>query len=342
MLVFNRPEHTARVFDRVREARPPMLFVVADGPRPGRADDEVNCAAVRRVFERVDWPCEVVRLFSETNLGCKQRVGSGITEVLNRVEAAIFLEDDCLPEPTFFPYCEELLERYRDDERVMMISGDCFPPRELIQRAAGASAEPGALTSYHFTRFMHIWGWATWRRAWAHYDPALTRWPQLRDRDWLRQRFQSRADALFWRLWFQACWEGRMNTWDIPWAFSCWTAPVRGSEKWGGGGSGGSETGGGLAICPNVNLVTNIGFDGSGTHVGVGRSDARRKARKSRTPKFANLPTEPMAFPLRHPTVIAPCVAAEQWTQRFCYTGSLRTRWKRWRRYRKDGLTAKA
>lgn len=354
MLVFNRPEHTARVFERVRAARPPVLFVVADGPRTGREDDERNCAAVRRVFDGVDWPCEVVRLFSETNLGCKQRVGSGITEVFRHVESAVFLEDDCLPEPSFFPYCEELLERYRDDERVMMISGDCFPPREVIEGAVRHGPSSRAIGSYHFTRFVHIWGWASWRRAWQHYDPSLTQWPGLRhgggDGDgapdvrtglaggrWLRDRFggglRGRADALFWTLWFQACWEGRMNTWDIPWAFSCWTAAVRGSEKWGGGG---------LAICPNVNLVTNIGFDGSGTHVGVGRGGEQRTRRRSRTPKFANLPTEPMKFPMRHPSEVQPCVEAEEWTQRHCFTGSLKTRWKRWRRYMREGLNAKA
>lgn len=339
MLVFNRPDHTARVLERVRAARPPMLLVVADGPRPGRADDELNCARVRALFERVDWPCEVVRLFSEANLGCKQRVGSGITDVLDRVESAIFLEDDCLPDPTLFPFCEELLERYRDDERVMMISGDCFPPMEAIARFDPAAARH----SYHFTRYLHIWGWATWRRAWRHYDPALTRWPALRDQGWLRRRLVSRADALFWTLWFQACHDGRLGTWDVPWAFSCWSADIAGSQPWGGGG---------LAICPNRNLVSNLGFDGSGTHVGAARpadtrppgSEGGSTRRRSRKPTFNDLPTFPMSFPLVHPPTDAmlPNLGSEQWTQRHCFTGSFSTRWKRWKRYLRQGLSAKA
>ena len=131
MLVFNRPAHTARVFEAVRAARPETLFVVADGPREGRAGEAEASRATRAVFDGVDWPCEVVRLFSDVNLGCGKRIGTGITGVFERVERCIFLEDDCLPDATFFPYCEELLERYADDERVMAISGS----RRLSVRA---------------------------------------------------------------------------------------------------------------------------------------------------------------------------------------------------------------
>ncbi len=301
MLVFNRPAHTARVLEAVRAARPRTLFVVADGARPDRPGEVEATRSVRALFDTVDWPCEVVRIFSETNLGCRERIGSGITEVFRHVDSCVFLEDDCLPHPTFFRYCADLLARYAGDDRVMTISGDGF------------SNELGGLRfdhSYYFTRFVHIWGWATWRRAWAHYDGTMAQWPALRDSNWLRSRFPSFEDRLFWTLWFQMCCDGRLNTWDIPWVFSSWRRD-------------------GLSICPARNLVTNIGFDGTGTHVG-GRSP------------FAGLPVHEMDFPLQSPPAIACHEDADRWTQRYCFTGTPRRRWKRFLRYLKQGVGAEA
>ena len=128
-LIFNRVDTTARVFEAIRQARPPKLLVVADGPRPGREGEAALCEQARSVIARVDWPCEVLTNFADTNLGCRKRVSSGIDWVFSTVPEAIILEDDCLPDPTFFRFCDELLERYRDDKRVMMISGDNFPVR---------------------------------------------------------------------------------------------------------------------------------------------------------------------------------------------------------------------
>ncbi len=301
MMVFNRPAHTARVLEAVRAARPRTLFVVADGARDGRAAEADACRQVRGLFDRVDWPCELVRDFSERNLGCRERIGSGITRVFGQVESCIFLEDDCLPHPSFFRYCEELLARYAHDEHVMTISGDGF---------ATALGRMRFRYSYYFTRYAHIWGWATWRRAWTHYDGAMTRWPERRDSGWLKTLFPSFHDRLFWTLWFQMCYDGRLNTWDVPWVFSSW---VRG----------------GLSVCPDRNLVTNIGFDGTGTHVG----------RKS---PFAGLAAEEMTFPLSHPLLVAAHVQAERWTQRHCFTGPWRARWKRFARYLRHGLRAGA
>lgn len=301
MLVFNRPAHTARVFEAVRAARPRTLLVVADGPRPGKPGEEERCRAVRRVFEAVDWRCEVVRIFSEENLGCRGRVGSGISEVFSRVERCVFLEDDCLPAPTFFGYCAELLDRYAQDERVMTISGDGF-----TSALGGLRFEH----SYYFTRFPHIWGWATWRRAWAHYDGAMSAWPALRDSGWLGSIFPSFSDRLFWTLWFEMCHDGRLNTWDLAWVFSCWQR-------------------GALAICPDRNMVTNIGFDGTGTHTGAGS-------------RFADLARADMDFPMQHPTDVAPDAAADRWTQRECFAGSPRRKWKRLLRYLRHGRRASA
>src|SRR5262245_27851901 len=131
-LVFRRPQTTARVWEAIRQARPKTLLIVADGPRATHTGETELCAQVRAICDRVDWPCEVLRNYAETNLGCRQRVSSGLDWVFQTVEEAIILEDDCLPHPTLFSYCQELLERYRYDERVMLISGanvEPGPPR---------------------------------------------------------------------------------------------------------------------------------------------------------------------------------------------------------------------
>ncbi|OUC08639.1 hemolytic protein HlpA-like protein, partial [Litorilinea aerophila] len=161
-LIFNRPDTTAQVFAEIAKARPRRLLVVADGPRPHRPDDVEKCSATRAVIERVDWPCEVSCDFAEENLGGRRRISSGLTWAFSQVEAAIVLEDDCLPHPTFFPFCEELLNRYCHDERIMAITGDNFQ--------FGRSRTK---YSYYFSRYFHSWGWATWRRAWQHYDDTL-------------------------------------------------------------------------------------------------------------------------------------------------------------------------
>ena len=164
-IIFNRPDTTARVFAEIAKARPPKLLVVGDGPRANRDGEADRVAEARAIIKNVDWPCEVLTNFSTPNLGCKKRVSSGIDWIFEQVEEAIILEDDCLPDPSFFQFCEEMLARYRHDDRIAMISGDNF--------LFGQVPVP---ESYYFSRYCHIWGWASWRRAWKDYDvniPAL-------------------------------------------------------------------------------------------------------------------------------------------------------------------------
>ena len=165
LIIFNRPKLTEVVFQAIREAKPPKLFLVADGPRPNRPDDIPRCAAARKVVEKVDWDCEVLRNYADENMGCGCRPASGITWVFSQVEEAIILEDDCVPSPSFFPFCQELLDRYRTDERVMHIGG--------MNWQSGHRRSP---FSYFFSKYPQCWGWATWRRAWAHYDFTMRYW----------------------------------------------------------------------------------------------------------------------------------------------------------------------
>lgn len=258
-IVFNRPETTARVFAEIARVRPSTLIVVADGPRAEVQGEAELCARTRAVIEAVDWKCEVITNFSERNLGCRARVSSGLDFVFNYVEEAIILEDDCLPHPGFFSFCESLLHRYRDNEAVMAISGDNFH--------RGRRYTP---FSYFFSRFVHIWGWASWRRAWKHYDVDMKQWQTLRDTDWLAGMFEREQDVAYWRDVFDRVANQQISTWDYQWLFSCWTK-------------------GGLSITPEINLVSNIGFGGSATHTTAVDYN------------MAGLPASDIGFPLRHP-----------------------------------------
>ncbi|MEW6491011.1 MAG: glycosyltransferase family 2 protein, partial [Cyanobacteriota bacterium] len=157
-IIFNRPDTTQKVFEAIRQAHPPLLFVIADGPRPNKPGEDQKCAATRAIIDQVDWDCEVLTNYSEINLGCERRVSSGLNWVFDTVEEAIILEDDCLPHPTFFSFCEELLDYYRNDQRVMVITG------QNVQFGRKRTDY-----TYYFSRYNHCWGWASWRRAWRSY-----------------------------------------------------------------------------------------------------------------------------------------------------------------------------
>jgi hypothetical protein len=235
LLIFNRPELTARMMAAIGEARPAKLLVIADGPRAGQAGEEEKCLATRAIAENPDWDCEVLKNYSDVNLGTGRRPASGIDWVFQNVEEAIILEDDCLPHPTFFRFCEELLGYYRDDKRVMTISGDNF------QYGTRRTKE-----SYYFSRYPHTWGWATWRRAWQLYDFEVKMWPQLRETSWLLDTLGDRESAKYWGTVFDSL-SSTSDVWDYQWIFSCWARN-------------------GLAILPHANLISNIGWGDDATH----------------------------------------------------------------------------
>ena len=275
LIVFNRPELTRQVFTRVAAARPERLLIVADGPRPDRVGERERCAEVRAVVSAVDWPCEVEHNFADTNLGCRRRVISGLNWAFERVEEAIILEDDILPDASFFPFCEAMLERYREVDRVAMITGFNIGADTV---EFSAESPPEASESYHFSALTHIWGWATWRRAWRHYDEHMTAWPEVRRAGRLREVFSERSALRYWTPILDGMYRGTgPNTWDYQWMF----ANLAGAR---------------LSVTPAVNLIENIGFGAEATHVtdaedapcvGVGR----------------------MRFPLRHPETFAPAQA---------------------------------
>jgi hypothetical protein len=258
LFIFNRPDQTAKVLAKIARVRPAHLLVIADGAR-NEAEDQ-RCQATRSLLDAVDWPCDVRRNFSQTNLGCRLRMSSGINWVFEQVEQAILLEDDCVPDLSFFPFCEELLDRYHDDPRVLSISGDNF------QFGQSQTSD-----SYYFSRLTHVWGWATWRRAWRNYDITMSQWPSVRDSRFLDDLLATDPAAIDEiRRAFDRVYRGEVDTWDTQWTLSSWLAN-------------------GLTILPDVNLITNIGFGPDATHTRSPRSE------------MANLPAMEMKFPLRHP-----------------------------------------
>jgi glycosyltransferase involved in cell wall biosynthesis len=281
MLVFNRPTHTARVFAAVRRARPAQLLLVADGPRPARPNDAPLCAEVRSIVSQIDWPCEVKTDFSEANQGPTKRIVSGLTWVFEQVERCIILEDDCLPSPDFFRFCDAMLERYADDEKVRCVSGNNF--QFGLQRGDG---------SYFFTPNILIWGWATWRRAWRNYDVAMKQWPALRATKFLQEKLGDQKAVGYWSNAFDAAHAGR-TAWDFPWTFSCWTN-------------------GGIGISPEVELIQNIGCDTQAT-------GNFSRVHPAFIELFALMPVGRLDAELKAPSDSGPNLAAAAFNQRFHY-----------------------
>lgn len=237
MVVFNRPELTRRVFARVREARPKRLFVIADGPRTHVPDDQDRCAQTRAVFDGIDWDCRLETEYSECNLGCAERIQSGLSRVFEAVPEAIVIEDDILPHPTFFPYCAELLARYRDEPKVHAILGTKLP------------CEPRTSPySYRFSRLFFCWGWAGFARAWKTVDKALAAYPGLRAENWFASNACSERERLFYEDGCAAAHARRIVHWDWAVIFSAY---VRGE----------------LFAVPDRNLISNIGWGPEGTQL---------------------------------------------------------------------------
>jgi hypothetical protein len=283
LIVYRRPELTAQVLGAIAHARPRRLFVAADGPRS--AAEAAECAAARAAATAVTWPCEVKTDFAASNLGCRARVDSALDWFFTECESGIVLEDDCLPAPDFFRFCQVLLERYRDDARVMHISGETY--RE----------GPRPESSYYFSKYALIWGWATWRRAWRLGDPRMRTWPQV-SRDASRLAlFDSDDEQSYWQGAFQQMYDGRLATWDYAWMYACLTQ--------------------GLSVHPAVNLVRNIGTPVGATHM-------------TENP-FITRPVGELESELRHPAWMVRDRQADMDTFDQRFVGSVLKRQRTWR-----------
>lgn len=275
-IIFNRPDTTMQVFEAIRKAKPTKLFIAADGYRPNKEGEKERCAEVRSVADMVDWPCEVSTLFRDQNLGCQKGPWTAMNWFFDHVEEGIILEDDCLPSESFFGYCTELLERYRDDERIMSIAGD----GHVGDRRYGDA-------SYHFSPLALTWGWATWRRAWKLYDLSIETYPSFKANNRIADIFPQSTYQKMWMQKFEDLYNGKITTaWDYQWAYALMCNH-------------------GLAIIPNTNMITNIGFGEDATHTFIN------------SPLAAKPRTE--MGEITHPQFIIPDTRATVWIMKFCF-----------------------
>lgn len=231
-LIFNRPEVTAKVFGSISKIKPSRLYIAADGPRKSIPGDVENCQKTREIIGNIDWRCEVHKLFREDNLGCGKAVSSAINWYFEQEDEGIILEDDCLPDDSFYDFCCNILDYYRENNKIMHIGGVNF--QNGIRRGKA---------SYYFSACVHVWGWATWKRAWKMYDynfSDIDEFIRMRKMD---VYYSETAVKEYWLKMFRA----KIDTWDYQWNYSVWNH-------------------GGLAVIPQSNLVTNIGFGSNATH----------------------------------------------------------------------------
>jgi len=235
-LIFNRPDSTKLVFESIRSIKPAKLYIAADGARKHKVGEDLLCKDTRSIIDLIDWECEIKTLFRNENLGCKIAVSSAIDWFFENEEQGIILEDDCLPNESFYNYCETLLNYYASDERIMHISGNNFQDGNV--RGNG---------SYYFSNYNHIWGWATWKRAWKAYNVDLSFLNETEIETLIEKQFDTKKERLFWNNIFKKVINKTIGTWDYQWTYAVWKNN-------------------GLSILPNKNMIANIGFNNNGTH----------------------------------------------------------------------------
>jgi len=237
LIHFNRPESTRRQIEALSKVRPKTVWVLSDGARPERAGEAKAVEEVRGLFAKLPWDCRPNLVRRETNFGLRRNIAEGLSDFLEVCGEGIVLEDDCIPDPSFFRFCAEMLDRYRDDPRIFAISG---------YTGFGGDCEIPA--SYGFSNYFSCWGWATWKRAWARYDgemeayrnPETWRSIERRIHPKLRQR-------LYWRMIFNRVLRGKTESWAYRFQLTQWSNE-------------------GLAVFPKANLVENVGFETDATN----------------------------------------------------------------------------
>ncbi|MCK8494887.1 nucleotide-diphospho-sugar transferase [Spirosoma sp. RP8] len=293
-IIFNKREETKRVFNVIRSQQPKQLFIAADGPRVDKEGEVDTCRYVREwVLGQIDWECEVNTRFLDQNIGCGRGPSKAISWFFEHVNEGIILEDDCLPNEAFFRFSAELLERYRNDSNISIISGNNFQPVQPMQLGA----------DYYFSLFPSTNGWATWKRSWDAYEYHIASWPTLDQKRFLNSLFREKKYQLFWKQLFDWAYEKKPDdTWDIQFHYHC----MKRNQ---------------LAVIPAANLISNIGYGPDATHS------------KDPTNYFANVPTHDLAFPVRHPGKIQRNYEADEFIQNTLFGAmDVDTRFKKFKR----------
>jgi len=263
LIIFNRPETTRAVFNSIRNIRPSRLYIAADGPRPYNRNDLAKCAETRLIVSEIDWKCDLKTLFRDQNLNCGLGPSSAMSWFFEHEEEGIILEDDCLPTKSFFYYCQELLARYRSDSRIMHIGGNNFLNTDNRE----------SKFSYYFSLNGHVWGWASWRRAWKSFDFRMEHYDLFKRTGYFNSLFPNLLERIYRMRKLDQAAGGKMACWDYQWDFARWINS-------------------GLAIVPVKNLVRNIGFGSDATHTN-GNMDT-----------YLDMESHEMDFPIRHPSFV--------------------------------------
>jgi GT2 family glycosyltransferase len=236
LITFNRPDTTAIVLDSIRKAKIKRLYIFNDAPRYGNKEDEIARIEIQNLIKNIDWECEVKTNFPDKNLGCGPGPSSAITWAFTNEDRLIILEDDCVPALPFFSYCNNLLEKYKNDTRIWLVSGNNYSEEQIVGEY-----------DYFFSKYGHSWGWATWKRCWAHFDIEMKKFPQYeKDRRYL-DAYTTKREALFFfdkqkRIYTDKT--KMSHIWDFQAGFM-----IRSNS--------------GLCIVPRKNLVRNIGYFGT-------------------------------------------------------------------------------
>lgn len=233
LITYNRPDTTQKVFDGIKRTMPSRLYVFNDGPRLGNVEDLKAREEIKGIINQVDWECEVFRNFSEINLGCGLGVSGAITWAFEKEYRLIILEDDCVPSIHFFDFCNYCLEKYKNNDQIVHVAGNNYTESHNYSRE-----------DYLFSKYGHIWGWATWKRAWSHFDFEMKDWPYIRDNKKLNDFFNLKREVLYFEEQFDSYYYDKNLPWGLRWFFT--RIKING-----------------LSIVPRINLIKNIGYIGT-------------------------------------------------------------------------------
>lgn len=280
LFLFNRPKELSAVFSQISKVKPSTLFLIADGPREENADDRQLCSEARSIVDQVNWPCKVYKKYSKKNQGCRIAIPNGLDWVFSIVDQCVILEDDCVPNESFFHYCEDLLHIYRHNPKIMAIGGHRYDGPDQFDSE-----------SYFFSKYPSTWGWATWRRAWKHFDLNLSQWPELKNTDWLKKILGNQHHEIYWSRIFDQMIAG-LDAWDYALVFSAWLQ-------------------GGISIRSSVNMIENIGFGSDATHT------------KEDNQLISGRKHQKLEFPLKHPDKIQIMNEDENRIEWVSYSGTI-------------------
>ena len=234
LLVYNRPKHTLALINKLRSIKPKKIYISSDGPKENQKDF-INCKKVKIIISKIDWKCKLKFNYGINNQGCRKSVSNGINWFFDNEKAGIILEDDCVPNLDFFNFCKILLKKYKNQDKISVISGSNFQKKEIDKYY------------YYFSKYPHCWGWATWKRAWKLYDPKFSFWPKWKQSlDW-KLLHKDLIEKKYWEKIFDKVYKNKIDSWAYVWTACVW------KNK-------------GLTATPNLNLIDNIGFDENATH----------------------------------------------------------------------------